>query len=382
MSKAVYINNVSAFLPNEPVSNDEMEQVLGMIGEKPSRARRLVLRQNGIKERYYAIDRETGESNYSNAELTAEAIRKLENDTLNINNIECLVSSTSNPDQLVPNHGVMVHGELEIPPCEVLSTSGICLCGLTALKYAYMTIASGDVNNAVASGTEVSSNAMRAHNFAAEHEEKVNNLEKNPEIAFEKDFLRWMLSDGAGAVWLSNEPNINDLSLKIEWIDTLSFANEQEACMYGGAEKTEDGNLKGWSQFSVEERNANSVFALKQDVKQLNEHIVKVTVEKALQKIMSKRNLVADDIDYFLPHYSSGYFKDKLYQGLKNVGFEIPFEKWFTNLTTKGNTGSASIYIILEELFNSGKLKVGEKLLCYVPESGRFSSGFMLLTVV
>jgi len=66
---------------------------------------------------------------------------------------------------------------------------------------------------------------------------------------------------------------------------------------------------------------------------------------------------------------------------MKNGGMEIPFERWATNLPEKGNTGSASIYIMIEELFHSGKLEVGQKLLCWVPESGRFSSSFMLLTV-
>jgi 3-oxoacyl-[acyl-carrier-protein] synthase-3 len=67
---------------------------------------------------------------------------------------------------------------------------------------------------------------------------------------------------------------------------------------------------------------------------------------------------------------------------MKEIDFEIPYEKWFTNLTTKGNTGSASIYIIMEELFHSGKLKKGQKLLCFIPESGRFSHCYMMLTVV
>jgi 3-oxoacyl-[acyl-carrier-protein] synthase-3 len=43
--------------------------------------------------------------------------------------------------------------------------------------------------------------------------------------------------------------------------------------------------------------------------------------------------------------------------------------------------GSASIYIMLEELFNSGKLKAGQKLLLMVPESARFSYSYVLLTV-
>ncbi|GAG11472.1 unnamed protein product, partial [marine sediment metagenome] len=43
--------------------------------------------------------------------------------------------------------------------------------------------------------------------------------------------------------------------------------------------------------------------------------------------------------------------------------------------------GSAAIYIILEELFHSGRLRKGETLLCFIPESGRFSHCFMLLKV-
>ena len=67
---------------------------------------------------------------------------------------------------------------------------------------------------------------------------------------------------------------------------------------------------------------------------------------------------------------------------MQDIGFAIPYEKWFTNLAYKGNTGSASIYVILEELFRSGKLKAGEKLLCFIPESGRFSMAYILLTAV
>ena len=73
---------------------------------------------------------------------------------------------------------------------------------------------------------------------------------------------------------------------------------------------------------------------------------------------------------------------DNMFMNFDNENFEIPFEKWFTNLTKCGNTGSASIYIMLEELFHSDKLRKGEKILCYIPESGRFSTAFMLLEVV
>ena len=125
MERAVYINNLAVALPNSAVSNKEMENILGKVGDKASRAKAVVLRSNGIKQRYYGIDPETGEYNYTNASLAAEAVRNLFADDAQLNNIDCLVASTSIADQLMPSHCVMVHGELQNPPCEVVSTSGV-----------------------------------------------------------------------------------------------------------------------------------------------------------------------------------------------------------------------------------------------------------------
>ena len=69
----VYINDVSAFLPNRPVGNDEIENVLGQVHDIPSRVKRVVLRNNKIETRYYAIDPDTGHMTHSNAQLAAEA---------------------------------------------------------------------------------------------------------------------------------------------------------------------------------------------------------------------------------------------------------------------------------------------------------------------
>lgn len=41
--REVYITRVSSFLPNRVVENDNMEQYLGLIGDKPSRTRSIVL---------------------------------------------------------------------------------------------------------------------------------------------------------------------------------------------------------------------------------------------------------------------------------------------------------------------------------------------------
>ena len=377
--KPVYITDIAVSLPNAAVSNNDIETVLGQVGNKPSRARRIVLKSNGIKSRYYAINPETGEPTHTNASLTAEAIHSLQ-DT-NLDDVDCLTCGTSMPDQLMPNHAVMVHGELANPSCEVVATAGVCLAGMTAMKYAWMGVAAGEHENSIATGSELASASLRASFFESEVEAKVEALEKSLEIAFEKDFLRWMLSDGAGAVRMQPQPAASGLSLKVEWIDIRSYANEQDACMYSGAEKNSDGSLSSWKTTSPKKWLSESTFSVKQDVKQLNENIVEYTVEKPLTEVIKKRNLKSEDIDFFLPHYSSTFFRQKLADGLENVGLPIPFDRWVTNLTSKGNTGSASIYIMMDELFRSGRLQKGHKVLCYVPESGRFSSAFMLLTV-
>jgi len=148
--------------------------------------------------------------------------------------------------------------------------------------------------------------------------------------------------------------------------------------MYAGAE-IRDGAFHGWKTVGADERAQRSIMAVKQDVKLLNEHIIPYTIEKPLAQIIAKRSLKTEDIDWFLPHYSSGFFRDKVAAGLANAGLPIAQEKWFTNLAEKGNTGSASIYIILEEFMRRFPVERGQKVLCYIPESGRFSTCFMLL---
>ena len=202
MTTEVFITRSAAYLPGEAVSNDEMESVLGMVRGKPSRVRRLILRNNGITSRHYALDRTSGEPVMTHAQLTASAIRGLgETGT-----IDCLATGTSIPDQILPSHGVMVHGELGWPQLEVVSLAGICLSGTAALKYAFMAVATGSAKKAVATGSELVSPLMHARHFNTESEHKIASLEAHPEIAFEKDFLRWMLSDGAGALPLPAGP--------------------------------------------------------------------------------------------------------------------------------------------------------------------------------
>jgi len=373
----VYITKAAKYLPNEAVSNDEMENYLGLINDTASKARRIILRNNKITSRYYAVDKE-GKSTHSNAELTRNAVVQLFDEKFTDQDLEVLSCGTSSPDVLAPSHAAMVHGLLKNRSVELNSSMGICCSGMNALKYGFLSIRSGNSKNAICTGSEKVSTWLSSPKY---NHEIINlkNLEAQPIIAFKKDFLRWMLSDGAGAFLLENKPS-GDISLKIEWMESYSYAFELEACMYAGGDKLENGEIKPWSDFRPDEWLNESVFAVKQDVKLLDEFILPKGVE-SMSDAMAKHNITGEEVDYFLPHVSSHFFVEGLKNGLNEKGIVITDEKWFMNLLRVGNVGSASIYIAVEELMNSGQLKKGDRILLSVPESGRFSFAYAYLTV-
>ena len=377
--RPVYITKTASFLPNEPVSNSEIETFLGMIGGIPSKAQQLILRNNQIKTRYYALDKEQNIT-HTSYDMAIKAIEKLYGDGINADTLELLSAGTTSQEMIMPSHAVQIHGEMGgSNNTEVVSFAGSCCSGIHALKYGYLSLASGEKQNAIALASERLSAWMRSSYFKEEYE-TLKKLKDDPIIAFEKDFLRFMLSDGAGGVLLRDKPNKDSISLKIEWIELTSYANTYPACMYAGAEYDSSGNLLGWTRFKEEEWTNKSLFSIKQNTKILGENIIKLG-GKYLIETAAKRGLKTEDIDWFLPHLSSMYFRSKIFQELERVGFVIPEEKWFLNLPTVGNVAAASAFLMLDELFYSGKLKKGEKIFIMVPESARFSYAFVYLTV-
>ncbi|SHM03311.1 beta-ketoacyl-ACP synthase III [Chitinophaga sp. CF418] len=377
--KEVYITRLSKFLPNEPVGNDEMESILGMVDGKPSRARLRILGNNKIKTRYYSLDKE-GKSTHSNAEMTAAAVNNLFDDKFPISKLQLLACGTTSPDQLLPNHAAMVHGLLKCQPVELIAATGACAAGMQAFKYAWMSIKCGNTSNAVSTGSEKFSSWMLAEKFQPETD-NLKQLEDNPIIAFEKDFLRWMLSDGASAALFQDKPNETGLSLRVDWVEIASYAHELETCMYAGSIKNEDGSTKGWIDMTPEEWAQHSVFSFKQDTRLLGKNIVP-SGAKMWKELVERHNIDLDKLDYFLPHLSSEFFRFKIDEEITRLGVPIPQEKWFTNLTKVGNVGTASPYFMLEELMNNNMLKKGQTIVMMVPESARFSYAYAHITVV
>jgi 3-oxoacyl-[acyl-carrier-protein] synthase-3 len=375
----VYITSVGAFLPNAPVDNAHIEQVLGLVRGAPSRLRERVLEQNGIRSRHYALD-ECGRTTHLNEELAVLAIRDaLARRKLRPDELEMLACGTTQGDVPLPGFSSMVHGRLGGTALEIVSASGVCCAGMAALLTAFRAVQSGQRRNAVACGSEMVSRSFKATKF-----EEKGTLEDSAAgfRAFDADFLRWMLSDGAGAVVLENTPRPEGLSLRVEWIELVSHAHERPVCMYSGIvdkDKPQAGNT--WLDYpTIGDAYRTGMMKLRQDTRLLPE-VVKLGVEEYLRLVRNAR-VHTEEIDHVLCHYSSHFFKGEIVKLLEKAGVMIPEEKWFSNLYTKGNTGAASIFIMLEEAFSTGRFKKGDVIILMVPESGRFQVGFAKLRVV
>lgn len=378
MARNVYINRIASFFPNKAVLNDEMEDFLGRIGGKDSRVKPIILKQNGIKSRYYALDKSQNIT-HSNAVMAASSIKKLFENQTCVDDIELLACGTSSPDQILPSHASMVHGLAFKHTMELYSLSGVCLTGITALKTVYLSIKSGNTNNGVCCASELASASFLSRFYEKEYA-NLEELEKNPHLAFDKDFLRYMLSDGATALLLSDKLN-DENSLEINWIELKSFANMHPVCMYMGAEMNDDGNLVSWKEFDEDQLLKKSIFACKQNVKVLNEYIVERFVD-AIEWALNKHSIDTSSITYVIPHISSMYFYHRLEKSLIQRNIDLPINKWFTNLTWVGNIGSVAPFAALDELLRRTQLEKGDQILLLVPESGRFSFGVALLTCV
>jgi len=365
-----FITSTGRFLPGPPIGVDEVEDVLGLVEGKPSRLKRRILKANGIETRHYAVDR-TGRTTHSNTDMAVAAARAcLERSPLEAADIGLLACATSQPDLPLPGFGSMVQGVLEIPSVELISTHGICSAGTMAAKAAFNTLRLGEQQTALVVSSELSSRMLKHTRYeAAGGHDKVD---------FQAEFLRWMLSDGAGAMLLESKPR--GQCLRIDWIRSFSHADAFPVCMQVGSPLDRE-DARSWQDFpTYAEAEAAGALLVRQDLRLL-ENIVKLGVDGAL-RLIEEGVLNVKTLNHFLCHYSSHHFKSKVYDMLEMAGAGIDEEKWYTNLYTRGNTGCASIFIMLDEFWKDGRANVGDTILCMVPESGRFNTAYMHLTLV
>jgi 3-oxoacyl-[acyl-carrier-protein] synthase-3 len=367
--ESVYVNATGLFLPGEPVDNESLDRFIAPLNRVSERIKRKILAENGIKSRHYAID-ENGSTVHSAAAMAAAAVTHcLSSAEIQLDDLTMLCTGSSGGDVAMPGFANMVQGELHAPPLLTSSHQGVCAAGVAALQHAASALELSESGHAMVTTSEFPSRMFKRSRFAP----------RGYETDFDSHFLRWMLSDGAGACLLGKKPRGQGPSLKLRWIHTRSFSGDLPVCMQIG--HAADGNRKSYLDYaSVADAEVDGAFLLRQDIRLLP-HLFELGIHEYVD-LVRRAEFVPEQIDHFLCHYSSQKFAGVVEDLMKRAGLSIPNDRWYSNLATRGNTGAASIFIMLADFMRSRELQPGQKILCFVPESGRFTVAFMFLEVV
>ncbi|MET0183750.1 MAG: beta-ketoacyl-ACP synthase III [Caulobacterales bacterium] len=372
----VFITGAGAFLPGPPIPNERIEAHIGRVYGRDSFLGKRALRWNGVESRHYALD-DAGRVLHSNAEMCARAVEAALDDAgASRRDLTFLAAATTQGDLLVPGHASAVQGELGGPAMEIASFQSVCGSSLMAAKTAWLNVRAREHDVAAACAGEFSSRWFRPEFY-----EGTALCDEKGRLRAEADFLRFTLSDGAGAIVLRDKPNRDALSLRIDFIDIISLAGAFDSCMWAGATVDGRADMKnGWPHAGPRAAHEAGAIALLQDF-DLLKRVIRAWVGEYLKKVDARR-IVPSEVDHLLCHYSAKSLRAEIVQLLEDTAGMIPEEKWFSILREKGNIGAASIWVMLDAFLKSGRLERGQKVLCVVPESGRALVGFMMLEAV
>jgi len=363
-----YLTGFGSYLPGDPVDNDGIVARLGGDDRVTERIRRQVLASNGIRQRHYALD-EHGEPTELNEQLAVKALTAaLDDRGIGAADLRMLACATTMGDVLVPGFASMVHGRLGGGPMQLLTASGVCASSLAALDAVVSKIRLGDHPRAAVVASELPSRSLRQRRY------------QGIRAGMDAHFLRWMLSDGAAAVIVEFQPHPTQLSLRVDWVRQVSLAHENPVCMRAGMTGDETTVGGTWQDGSIADADAAGMFLLRQDVGMLDD-LAEAGIRQ-FEELVDIGLIDVGHLDHVICHYSTNVFRDVAFDALHRRIPTLDTDRWFSNLETRGNTGSASIFVALEEAFHAGRFAPGETVLLAVPESGRFSFAFAHLTVV
>jgi 3-oxoacyl-[acyl-carrier-protein] synthase III len=357
-----YITRTGSFLPGAAVENHQIHDHLGWLSDEADVQQR-VLAMNGIVRRHYAQDKHQ-QPTHDVYDLAVQAAQACVADEATASPIGLLSAGTTYAPLSAPGIASIVHHRLQAAglidwPLEISSHAGICTSAAAALVNAVRSVNSGQHDTALCVAAEHASEILKAKvikpiDDRAEHEDIRTSR------WFMSVFLRFMLSDGAGAMLLQSVPRPQGLSWRVDWTHSMSFANEAPLCMHLD----------------------NADRLLSQNVAILSRYFIPLA-GRFVQSALQRHDERLDDYQMLLPHMSSFFFRRKMERVIRehcqNPDTPVPY---WTNLATAGNTGAASIFVMLDHYLAQAQHASGDRLLLFIPESGQFNFVMISLTAV
>ncbi|EGK7612154.1 ketoacyl-ACP synthase III [Campylobacter coli] len=297
------LKSIASYVPEQILSNYDLEKIIDTTDE-------WITRRTGIKERRIASKDE------STSDLgTKAAIKAIERANLKPQDIDAILVATLSPDYFtMPSTACKIAANLGLNGITAFDISAACSGFIYLLEQAKALVESGFKKNVLIIGAEKASSIM-------------DYTDRSICILF---------GDGAGAGIVSLDEN-NPI------IDVHTASNGN----YGDLLMTERSQESKEASSLAMRMKGNEVFK-----------IAVQTLSNDVVEILSKNQILPEQIDLFIPHQANLRIIKAVQERLN-----LSDEKCVVTVQKYGNTSAASIPMAMNDAYEEGRLKKGNLIL-------------------
>ncbi len=297
------LKSIASYVPEQILSNCDLEKIIDTTDE-------WITRRTGIKERRIASKDE------STSDLgTKAAIKAIERTNLKPQDIDAILVATLSPDYFtMPSTACKIAANLGLNGITAFDISAACSGFIYLLEQAKALVESGLKKNVLIIGAEKASSIM-------------DYTDRSICILF---------GDGAGAGVVSLDEN-NPI------IDVHTASNGN----YGDLLMTERSQESKEASSLAMRMKGNEVFK-----------IAVQTLSNDVVEILSKNQILPEQIDLFIPHQANLRIIKAVQERLN-----LNDEKCVVTVQKYGNTSAASIPMAMNDAYEEGRLKKGNLIL-------------------
>ncbi len=363
----VFVAGTGSFLPNAPVENESVEELLGPLPDAPARVQSFVenmgpriLESGGVTQRHFAIDPETRRLTHTVTALSVEAARAaLEAAGRQPNDIELLLLSAPNYDYSTPPTSTLVQEKLGIERCAEMEVHSNCSGVGKCVQIAWDALRVGRYKRALVIYSQLSSVYLRDCYF------------NQAQMTKTQAALRYILADGSGALVLEAGENDGNGHMAHEVLGTYveSTGSHREPGMRAGGGVAD---LVEWGE-QIPGMHARGAHHLEQDFTAVSQAAVPFLLQGTVRMIESLK-LKTADVDHYVFSIPGRQLYEANVESL-SASLGVGPERIKFRVANTGYCGGASILTHFDQMVRTGELKRGEMVALASVESSKWMTG-------
>jgi 3-oxoacyl-[acyl-carrier-protein] synthase III len=364
---SVFIAGSGTYLPGNPIPFDRIDEVLGPLEDAPHKIQRwmentrpVMAELLDIAHVHYAIDPVTGEFTDDNVTMSVKAAREaLAQAAVDPSEIDLICYGSAHQDQM-PTASVRIQEALGIPQVAELSIHANCTSAYKAIHLAHALLESGRYETALVLSSNVASSELRADYYNQRLVDR------------ESLFLRWFLSDGAGALVLSVDPKKSrGFEIAHTYIESIGLGreplmfNERPALWMNPKQEYDEGRhhlrqrFRGALATDVFQEPGGSIFLC------------------GFKRMVAAAEVDLGDIKLFQINLPTKHIADSVKEEMLALG--LAPEVFYSKLDALGYSGPPMALICLDKIVREERLQSGDKIASFVTEVSKFmQAGYVI----